>query len=161
MTKTKNIIKKDTTGVSAKEYAQTLAELKKQVQEAQVKAVLAANKELIKLYWIIGKTIAEKQELNGWGSKIIEKLAKDLQNEFPGIGGFSKLNLFRMRAFYLAYYCALVVEPSEYTKVSQAVTQIEELPIFRIPWGHNIVILHKVKDNEERLWYAQKAIEYG
>ncbi len=136
--------------VATKEYAETLAMLKKQVQEAQVKAVFSANKELIKLYWLIGKTIIEKQEAVGWGLSIIELLAKDLQSAFPGIGGFSKRNVFRMRAFYSAYQ-----------KVPQAVAQIEKLPIFNIPWGHNAVLIEKIKDLDLRLWYAQKAIENG
>lgn len=139
-----------TTTVSTKEYAKTLLELKKQIQEAQVKAALSANKELIKLYWSMGKTIAEKQETSGWGTSIIEQLAKDLQNAFPGLEGFSRRNIFRMRAFYIAYQ-----------KVPQPVAQIPELPIFNIPWGHNAILLEKVKDTNERLWYAQKAIEHG
>lgn len=153
MTKKKTIksrSKKAVTKVSIKEYAQTLSDLKNKIQEAQIKAVLAANKELLKLYWTIGQTIASKQEENGWGSNIIEKLANDIQNAFPGISGFSKRNVFRMRAFYLAYQ-----------KMPQAVAQIDESPIFRIPWGHNAVLLEKVKDDKERLWYAQKTIEHG
>jgi len=136
--------------VSIKDYANVLLSIKKQIQESQVKAALAANKELIKLYWSIGKTIAAKQKESGWGSGVIERLANDLQNEFPGIEGFSKLNIFRMQAFYRAY-----------EKVSQPVTQLESLPIFNIPWGHNILLMHKFKNQEERLWYAQKAIENG
>lgn len=99
----KKIIKNTKNKISstAKEYVQTLTELKQHVQNAQIKAVFSANKELLNLYWIIGKTIIEKQEKSGWGSSIIEKLAKDLQNEFPGIKGFSRANIFRMRAFYL------------------------------------------------------------
>jgi len=136
--------------ITTKEYVQTLVDLKKQIQEAQVKSILAANKELIKLYWTIGKTIAEKQETSSWGSGIIEKLAKDLRDAFPGIGGFSRANTFRMRAFYRSY-----------EKVAQAVRQIEDLPIFDIPWGHNVVLMQKLKINDERLWYAQKSIENG
>lgn len=135
---------------TAKEYVQTLTELKNHVQNAQIKAVLSANKELLKLYWIIGKIIIEKQEKSGWGSSIIERLAKDLQNEFPGIKGFSRANIFRMRAFYAAYEI-----------VSEAPRQLEELPIFNIPWWHNVTLLTKLKDNQKRIWYAQKAIEYG
>lgn len=134
----------------SKEYIETFALLKKQVQEAQIKAALSASKELLKLYWIIGKIINERQVKSNWGSGVIEKLAKDLQSAFPGIGGFSKLNIFRMQAFYRAY-----------EKMSQAVTQLENLPIFNIPWGHNIVLMHKLKKQNERLWYAQKAIENG
>lgn len=135
---------------NTREYVETLADLKKQIQEAQVKAALAANKELIKLYWSIGKTIAERQEVSGWGTGIVEQLAKDLQNAFPGIAGFSRRNIFRMKSFYLAY-----------RKVPQAVAQIDDIPIFSIPWGHNALILDKVKDPIQRLWYAQKAIQHG
>lgn len=132
------------------EYARTLADLKKHVQEAQIKAVFSVNKELIKLYWVIGKTIAEKKKTSDWGTKVIENLAKDLQNLFPGIEGFSLRNIFRMSAFYRAYEI-----------VPQPVAQLETLPIFSIPWGHNAVILEKIKDNEKRFWYAQKVIAHG
>lgn len=138
------------TSVSIKDYAQTLLDLKKQVAQAQIKATLSANKELITLYWNIGKTIVEKQKNSGWGSSVIERLSKDLQNAFPGIGGFSRANIFRMQAFYGAY-----------EKVAQPVRQIEVFPIFNIPWGHNVCLLQKLKKNEERLWYAQRAIEHG
>ncbi len=115
----KNINSNNPEAISTKEYGQTLADIKNQVQEAQIKAALSANKELIKLYWSIGKTITEKQEKSGWGTKVIEQLACDLQNCFPGIEGFSRRNIFRMRAFYLAYQF-----------VTRAVSQIEELPNF-------------------------------
>lgn len=108
-----------------KEYNRLLEDIKERVRRSQIKAVTAANKELISLYWTIGKIIIEKQENSGWGTKFIEKLAKDLQNTFPGIEGFSRRNIFRMRAFYLAYQL-----------VPQAVALIEDLPIFEIPWGH-------------------------
>lgn len=136
--------------VSAKEYAEILAALKGMIQQAQVKAALAANKELIRLYWSIGQLIGEKQQESDWGSGVVEQLAKDLQKEFPGLEGFSRANVFKMQAFYAAY-----------EKVSQLVRQFDELPIFSIPWGHNIVLIHKLKDNDQRLWYAQQAIENG
>ena len=147
--KTKKIIRKSEQ-IIVKDYVQTLAALKKKIQEAQVRAAFAANKELLKLYWEIGETISEKRKKDGWGSKTIEKLAEDLQNEFPGISGFSRSNVFRMYAFYAAYEI-----------VAQPVRQLEELPILHIPWFHNILLLQKLKNNEERLWYAQKAIEHG
>lgn len=136
--------------LSSQEYVQTLADIKSRVQEAQSKSILAVNKELIKLYWEIGHIVAEKQEHCGWGASVIERLVKDLQGAFPGIEGFSRANVFRMRAFYRAY-----------EKVSQAVILFDALPFFMIPWGHNVVLLIKLKDNGERLWYAYKAIEYG
>jgi DUF1016 N-terminal domain len=85
------------------EYIQTLVDLKQHVQEAQIKATFSANKELMCLYWSIGKIITEKQDINGWGTKLIEQLAEDLQNSFPGIGGFSRANIFRFKAFFSNY----------------------------------------------------------
>ena len=148
--KESHITTKDSPVMPAREYAQTLSELKRQVQEAQLRAAVAANKELAFLYWSIGKTIVEKENSNGWGTSFIEHLAKDLQNAFPGIAGFSRTNVFRMKAFFSAY-----------SENPTAVGQLEDLPIFKIPWGHNAVIIEKVKSFNERLWYAQKTIEYG
>lgn len=107
-------------------------------------------KELIKLYWIIGRTIAEKREKSGWGSSIIEILAEDLQNTFSEIAGFSRANIFRTRAFYQAY-----------EKVAQAVRQLNVLPIFNVPWGHNIILFQKLDSPKEQIWYAQKTIDHG
>lgn len=136
--------------IAVQEYARVLLDLKNRVQQAQIKSVLAANKELLKLYWDIGQVITHQQQVSGWGSSIIEKLAEDLQKAFPGILGFSRRNIFRMQAFFLAY-----------EKVPQAVAQLEDLPIFSIPWGHNALILERIKNIEERLWYADKVIESG
>ena len=136
--------------VSVTNYTKFINSLKAKVRTAQIKGAIAVNKELIKLYWTIGKDIVEKQEQNGWGSKVLERVAKDLQKEFPGIEGFSRRNMFIMRAFYQAYQ-----------KVQQLVAQLDNLPIFSIPWGHNALILEKIKDTSERLWYASKVIEHG
>lgn len=141
-------IKKEET--SPVEYSKFIKSLKDKIRSAQIKAAVAVNSELVKLYWEIGKEIVEKQEHEGWGSKALEKVAKDLQNEFPGIEGFSRANIFRMKAFFIAY-----------EKVAQAVRQLESLPIFDIPWGHNILLVQKLKNNDERLWYASKTIEHG
>lgn len=137
---------------SNKEYETTLADLKKHIRSSQLKAAVVVNKELIKLYWVIGKTIVEKQENSGWGSKFIEKLAKDLQNDFPGLEGFSRTNIFRMRAFY-----------QEYKLVPPVVGQLDEIDhlgvLTQIPWSHNIILMEKIDTPEERLWYAEKTIE--
>lgn len=142
------VVKK--TEVSTANYKKFITSLKVKIRSAQIKGAIAVNKELIKLYWDIGKDVVEKQEQEGWGSKVLEKVAKDLQNEFPGVEGFSRTNLFRMKAFYSAY-----------AKVPQVVGQLDDLPIFSIPWGHNALILEKVKNTAERLWYAFKVIEHG
>lgn len=136
--------------VSLSEYAETLADLKKHIQEARLKAINSANNEMIRLYWNIGQTITQRQEISGWGTSVIEKLAKDLQGAFPGIKGFSRTNLFSMRAFYLAY-----------SKSPEATGQMDSLPFFRLPWWHNIILLTKLKDYTQRLWYAQQALESG
>lgn len=138
------------TAVSTANYTKFITSLKIKIHSAQVKGAIAVNKELIKLYWDIGKDIVEKQEQEGWGSKVLERVAKDLQNEFPGVEGFSRSNIFYVRSFYVAY-----------AKVQQLVGQFETLPIFSIPWGHNVLIIQKIKDINERLWYAAKVIEHG
>ena len=138
------------TKISSANYTKFITSLKVRIRSAQIKAAVAVNSELIKLYWEIGKEIVDKQEREGWGSGVLEKVAKDIQNEFPGIEGFSRSNIFYMRSFYIAY-----------AKVQQAVGQFENLPIFRIPWGHNVIIIQKLKNNRERLWYAEMAIEHG
>jgi len=142
---------KEKNDFSLQEYAATFAEIKKQIKEAHVKALLSVNKELLALYWFIGKTVVEREQKGGWGAQVIEKLAQDLQREFPGIKGFSRSNVFSMKAFYLAY------QPI----VQEAPGQLQNLPVFTIPWWHNVILLTKVKDNQERLWYAQKALENG
>ncbi|MCF7799832.1 PDDEXK nuclease domain-containing protein, partial [Candidatus Babeliales bacterium] len=133
-----------------KDYLNTFVKIKEQIKESQVKAILAANKELIKLYWFIGKVIVQKQKESKWGTKIIEKLAKDLQQSFPSMGGFSRANLYRMMIFF-----------STYEIVAQAARQLEDLPFFNVPWFHNVVIMQKLKNNQDRIWYAKKAIEHG
>ena len=131
-------------------FAEVFQELKKKIQEARLSAAVAVNQRLIKLYWEMGKTIFEIQQTQKWGSRDIESLGNELQKAFPGISGFSRSNLFKMRAFYLSY-----------EKVSQTVKQFEELPIAQIPWGHNVILVTKIKDTEERLWYAHMTIEEG
>lgn len=142
--------KNSKTTLSLSDYVKTLADIKKRISEAQIKAAFAVNKELLKLYWYIGETIVKKQKENKWGSKIIEQLAKDLQNSFPGLSGFSRPNIFRMKAFFQAY--EIVSEPPR---------QFETLAIFNIPWWHNVILLTKLKDYNQRIWYAQKTIENG
>lgn len=136
--------------LATKEYVQVFSKIKKQIKTAQIKAAFSANEELIKLYWLMGKTISEQQEKYGWGSNFLKQLAKDLQSFFPGTGGFSRANLSRIRSFY-----------RHYEKCAQAVHKSNKLPIFRIPWGHNIMIFQRTKTENEMLWYAGKTLEQG
>ncbi len=90
--------------IMSAEYKTFLGEIKERIHKAQYDAFKAVNKELITLYWDIGRSIVAKQDALGWGKAVVETLAKDLQKEFPGIQGFSSANLWRMRNFYLAYH---------------------------------------------------------
>lgn len=160
-----------TTGLPA-DYASVLDSLKVRVQQAQTRAMLSVNRALIQLYWDIGRLIVERQENEGWGKGVVDRLAADVQKAFPGMGGFSRPNVFRMRALYLAYRPEIIpqaVGQSGKTKLRRKVSQpVTQLPppappeaIARIPWGHNQVLLFKLKDRTERLWYAAKALEHG
>lgn len=119
--------------------------LKERIRSAQVKAALAVNRELTTLYWQIGQEILRRQQEEGWGAKVIDRLARDLKMEFPEMTGFSPRNLKYMRAFAEAY-------PEE-----EFVHQVGA----QIPWKHNCVILDKIKSPEQRIWYAKKTIENG
>ena len=132
-------------GLSKLSYEEFLLKLKERIRNAQVKAALAVNQELILLYWQIGKEILYRQQQQGWGSKVISRLATDLRKAFPDIKGFSSRNLLYMRAFAEAYPDGLIVQ------------QVVAL----IPWGHNVRILDGVKTSEERMWYIQQTIQYG
>lgn len=148
-----SVAKSDSNTLTMPGYHEFLNELKIKIRNAQLKAAIAASRELIELYWELGKDIVEKQEKEGWGSKVLERVAKDLQNDFPGIEGFSRTNIFRMRSFYLAYSnCP--------TAVGQLQKDMLE-PFFNTPWGHNSILLDKLKNFEERLWYAKKIVEHG
>ena len=127
-------------------YVQLLTEIKERVRAAQIRAAASVNRDLIRLYWDIGRQIVLRQEHEKWGEAVIERLAADLQKAFPEMKGFSARNLWRMRAFYRAYSEKEAILPQ---------------PVAEIPWGHNIIILEKVKARPERIWYARSTLEYG
>ena len=136
---TKDFVKND-------DYRRFIAELKSRVQSAQIKAAVKVNEELIGLYWEIGKQLVERQRASKWGDNVIAQIATDLTRELGGIKGFSRRNLFRMKQWYTFY-------ASQGEKVPQLVAQI--------PWGHNSLIIEKIKDVPQALWYVQKTLEYG
>lgn len=126
-------------------YNHFLHELKTRIRTARTRAALAVNRELVLLYWQIGRDILERQTREGWGAKVIDRLARDLRSEFPDMKGFSRANLMYMRSFAAAWETEEIVQ--------QLVGQI--------PWGHNIVLLTKLKAQEEREWYARTVVEKG
>lgn len=127
------------------DYANWLMDIKERILSSRQRAVLSANRELILLYWQIGHDILIRQQTQGWGSKVIDRLAKDLTGEFPHMKGFSRRNLLYMRRF--------AEEWPDREFVQQAVAQL--------PWGQNLLLLTKLKTRQEREWYADKAIEHG
>lgn len=126
-------------------YAAWLTELKIRIHTAQQRATLAVNRELVLLYWQIGRDILARQAEQGWGAKVIERLAEDLRLAFPEMKGFSPRNLKYMRAFAQAW-------PDE-AIVQEALAQL--------PWYHHLALLDKLPNPETRRWYAAKAIEHN
>src|SRR3989337_416493 len=126
-------------------YVDFLGEIKERIRRAQYDALKAVNKELIVLYWDIGRMIIERQNQYDWGKSVVENLAKDLQQEFSGILGFSKDNLWRMRKFYLQY--------KDNEKLAPMVQEIG--------WAHNIVIMECCEDVLEREFYIRMTKKFG
>lgn len=126
-------------------YTDWLAELKQRIHAAQQRATLAVNRELVLLYWQIGQDILVRQASQGWGSKVVDRLARDLRNAFPDMKGFSPRNLKYMRAFAEAW------PDGEFVQAVLA----------QLPWYHQLALLDKLHTTEERQWYAAQALENG
>lgn len=127
------------------EYPQWLATLKVRIATAQQHAVAAVNRELVFLYWQIGRDILTRQNEKGWGAKVIERLADDLRTAFPEMKGFSRSNLLYMRA---------IAETWTEAEIVQA-------PLGQLTWYHLITLQSKLKSKEERLVYAKASLQYG
>lgn len=127
------------------DYGSLLSEIKSRVREAQYAALRAVNKELVGLYWDIGRLIVARQKSEGWGRSVVKRLAADLQAEFPGIKGFSKDNIWRMRKFYL-----------EYTANEKLAPLVQE-----IAWAHNLLILEGCQGMERREFYIRMTRKWG
>ena len=130
---------------SRTDYEGLLRSLKDRIRSAQVRAAVSVNAELVLLYWGIGREILNRQNQEGWGAKVIDRLAADLRRAFPGMRGLSARNLKYMRAFAEAW-------PEE-AIVQQVVAQI--------PWGHHVRILDRIRDPAEREWYVRATLEHG
>jgi len=126
-------------------YKELLEDLKNRICNSQLRAGLAVNKELILLYWDIGCQILQRQQKEGWGTKVIDRLSRDILREFPEMKGFSPRNLKYMRAFAETY-------PDQ---------QFVQEVLAQITWYHNITVLDKVKNPNERLWYINQTIQHG
>lgn len=127
------------------DYAQWLQTLKEQIRTARIKASLAVNSELIRLYWRIGSEIVTRRATQHWGTKVLEQLAKDLRSEFPDMKGLSLTNLK-----YMAMYAEAWPDGA-----------IGHQPGDQIPWKHNCLLIEKIKDRSTREWYIKKTVEHG
>ena len=126
-------------------YVEFVTEIKSRIREAQYSALKVVNNELIGLYWDIGKGIIERQEKYSWGKAVVEKLAFDLQKEYPGVHGFSAANLWRMRTFY-----------QNYCKNAKLAPLVRE-----ISWAKNLAVMEKCKDDQEREFYIRMTRKFG
>ena len=166
--------------IDIRTYSDLLSDIKNRIRQAQIKATLSANSEMILMYWDVGRLVFEKQNREGWGAAVIPRLAYDLRNELTEIKGFSERNIKLMTQFFNNY-------PNTFTIGQQAVAQLRsnekattikvpqpdaklsaiEFPkdlqqlVAKIPWGHNILLMTKVKDLSSRFWYMQQIIEQG
>ena len=155
-------------------YATWLGDVKARIQSARLAAVRAVNRELILLYWDIGRGIVEKQEDMGWGKSVVERLSSDLRAAFPGLKGFSANNLWLMRQFYTEYSSSEFVEqavqelgafPSGSKRgASRELIVLEQVVqefLSSVPWGHHVEIVKKVKDASGRLYYLRATVQFG
>lgn len=133
------------TALIPKDYTVLLNDIKQRIRSAQYEALKAVNKELISLYWDIGRMIVERQKEETWGKSVVERLARDLQTEFPGIGGFSASNLWRIKLFHETY--------AHNPKLAPLVREIG--------WSHNIIIMERCRDDLEREFYIRMTQKFG
>ncbi len=161
----------------APDYSAFLAEVKGRIQSARLGAARAVNRELIRLYWDIGRDIVEKQQTLGWGESVVEMLAKDLREVFPDMRGFSSRNVWDMRRLYEAYSGSAILsqavrelgpewanpilpQPVAETGKSQATAIVPQL-VAEIPWGHHRFLLDKVTNPAARLYYLRATAQFG
>lgn len=172
--------KRGSQSVIGAEFTALLAEVKGRIQSAQTRAVVAVNRELVCLYWDIGRLIQERQRREGWGAAVIPRLASALFNELPELKGFSKRNIDRMIAFYRAcpnpadfspppvanlqpleearqVTARLLAPPS----APQDVAQSPDSLLWRVPWAHHVILMEKVKDTSIRRWYMEQTLANG
>jgi predicted nuclease of restriction endonuclease-like (RecB) superfamily len=161
-------------------YTELLGQIKLRIRQGQTRAVFAANTEMILTYWDIGRMILGRQESKGWGASVIPRLSRDIRNELPEVKGFSERNIGRMIAFYRAYptlgsilpQAVAKSQPAEKVSVIKVPQPVAKLPdnysseilqplVARIPWGHNILLMEKIKDLKVRIWYMQKILDQG
>lgn len=145
------------------DYARLVGDLKKRILSARTAASRSVNRELILLYWDIGKAIVDRQSRLGWGEAVVEAIARDLREAFPGTTGFSARNLRDMKRFFRTYNDEQEFWRQAVAKSGAGGTKDNRLPelLATIPWGHHLLILNKVTAREPRLFYLQGTSRFG
>ena len=155
-------------------YTHLLAQVKQRVQLAQQRAVYAANGEMLRMYWDIGHLLSEAQKQIGWGNGALQRLSSDMRNDYLEIKGFSVRNCQCMIQFYNEYNQELTL-PKDASPITQSpIAQLERtntqssiaqlpkynftLPVLLLPWGHNVILIQRVKDVKARYWYMVQSI---
>lgn len=126
-------------------YAKVLGELKQRIEQTRLATVITANTAMTRLYWHVGRVILARQEREGWGAKVIDRLSYDLRQAFPDMSGLSARNLKYMRAFASAW----------------TDREIVQAPLAQLTWYHHLALIEKLDDKAVRLWYAKRAVEHG
>jgi predicted nuclease of restriction endonuclease-like (RecB) superfamily len=140
-----------------KNYLEFLGQLKTRISKSRYQVARTVNQELILLYWDIGNSILDKQKVEGWGQSIIPQLSIDLKKAFPDMKGFSPRNLGYMKEFAQIWSAEAILQQP----VAKLPGPIEQQAVAQLPWGHNIVLMTKLSNNSDRLWYAQQNIQNG
>jgi len=158
------------------DYAHFIDDLKQRVAAARLSAARAVNRDLIALYWDIGKAILEKQQALGWGQAVVEQIARDLRASFPGTQGFSARNVWDMRRLYEAYAGTPFLRqrvaegpgtPARRAERLAVASSAEPGPavlrqlVAEVPWGHHLVVLAKVSEPAERIFYLRAVAAFG
>ncbi|MGJ7031877.1 DUF1016 N-terminal domain-containing protein [Niabella hirudinis] len=141
-------------------YKKWLGTLKEEIAQSRLQTALTVNKNMLLLYWFLGRQIIEKIDGDDWGAKVIDQLSADLQSGFPDMRGFSVRNLLYMKQFAAIYPDLLITQ--------QPVAQFNGINYFlsnplliSIPWGHHTYLIDKISNAQERLWYIQKTVEHN
>ena len=159
-------------------YGNLLTEIKDRIRQAQTRAALSANAEMIAMYWDIGRMIHQRQQMEGWGTGIIPRLARDIRNELPEVKGFSERNIGYMMRFFREYgeppflqqaaaklqteqMSSAIVPQIEAQLDNSAVSKLPTQLAFGLPWFHHVILIEKVKELSTRIWYMQQTIEQG
>lgn len=144
-------------------YTDLLGKIKSRIRQAQTEAVRAANREMLAMYWDVGRLIVEKQGAEGWGTGVLRRLAADLKNELSETKGFSERNLKLMTQFHREYpgLCAIGQPPvAQLPAKRKGLEKVQPL-VAQLPWAHNVLLIQKVKPLDVRFWYMRKALEHG